>query len=144
MKKILILLLLIGCGPQWAKDPNAHVLVTSQYEDGPERIISNPDCNPQIDCTGKSDAQCAIALYEESGEFMEKGKAHASRELYLSASSEYMHAMCRLVEAEIRLRRAKLDNFEDYKTVMDFNLEEKVKARIKLCESNIRHYQWKR
>jgi hypothetical protein len=40
MKKLFILFLLISCGPQYVQDPNAHTIVTVQYENEPPKVIS--------------------------------------------------------------------------------------------------------
>ena len=107
MKKIFILFLLCGCGPQYVDDPNAYTVVTVQYEDGPVRVISpkGEECRPQLDCSNKNEAECAIALYNASEAFIKEGEGLADKNLYLSASVEYMQAMTRLSEAEIRIKR---------------------------------------
>jgi len=113
MKNLFFLIstiLIFSCGPQHIQDPNANVLVTWQYEDGPERIVLQNDCKPQLDCTSKSEAECAIALYYDSDRFVKKGEKLITKKLHLSARVEFIQAMCRLVEAEIRLKRAKTKN----------------------------------
>ena len=135
---------MLGCGPQYAKDPNAHVLVTWQYEDGPENIVLPDDCKPQLDCTDKSEAECSVALYHDSDKFIKQGDELIEKKLYLSASLEFMQALTRLSEAKIRLERAKLANFQDYQIVTNFGLEEKIDSKIKLCESRIRLTKWER
>ena len=145
MKYLIIALCVIsfvGCGPQYVQDPNASVLVTVQYEDGPVKNVPRENCKPQLDCTGKSEAECAVALYHDSDRFVKQGEKFIAKKLYLSARVEFMQAICRLVEAEIRLERAKLNNFEDYKIVMQFKLDDKVKQKIKFCERLIRFTQW--
>jgi len=139
---VMLSVFFIGCGPQYAKDPNANVLVTIQYEDGPERIRLDDDCKPQLDCTGKSEAECAVALYQDSERFVKEGEKLIAKKLYLSARVEFMQALTRLSEAEIRIERAKLNNYEDYKIVMQFKLDHKVKQRIMFCERLIRFTQW--
>ena len=145
MKKILLLLgtLLIACGPQYVRDPNTSVLVTSQYEDGPVKIILSENCNPQIDCSKKSEAECAVALYHDSDKFIEEGKNLIDKKLYVSAKIEFMQAMTRLAEAEIRLNRAKTTNYQDYQIVTQFNLDKKIKGKIQLCERLIRSTTWR-
>tara|TARA_R100000008_G_C3541517_1_gene145030 strand:+ start:501 stop:932 length:432 start_codon:yes stop_codon:yes gene_type:complete len=142
MKKLFILFLLISCGPQYAKDPNAHTVVTVSYEGGPERIVLPENCKPQLDCSKKTEAECAIALYKASESFIKEGEKLADKKLYLSASIEYMQAMTRLSEAEIRIKR--IDEFKQWKIVKDFKLEEKLKKRIKVCEKQIFLLRWKR
>ncbi len=136
----------ISCGPQYARDPNAHVLVTSKYENEPERIIwpRGKDCKPQLDCRNKSEAECAVALYYDSDKFIAEGKELTRKKLFLSATVEYMQALTRLSEAEIRLERAKTNNFEDYKVIMQFNLKEKIEEKIKFCKKSIANLKWKR
>ena len=140
----VLFFLIVSCGPKYVKDPNAKVLVTSQYENGPVKIILHDDCSPQLDCKDKSEAECAVALYHDSDNFIKEGQKLIEKKLYLSASLEFMQALTRLSEAEIRLKRAKLDNFQDYKMVMRFGLEKKIKERIKTCEKLIKFLQWKR
>ena len=140
----IFLFLIAGCGPQYVKDPNTRVLVTSQYEDGPVKIIFQDDCSPQLDCKNKSEAECAVALYHDSDNFIKEGHKLIEQKLYLSASLEFMQALTRLSEAEIRVERAKLDNFQDYQIVTQFNLQEKIKEKIKTCERLISHLKWKR
>ena len=135
---------IVSCGPQYVKDPNAKVLVTSQYEDGPVKIIFQDDCNPQLDCKDKSEAECAVALYHDSDNFIKEGKKLIEKKLYLSASLEFMQALTRLSEAKIRLDRAKLDNFQDYQIVTQFGLEKKLKDKIDTCEKLINFLKWKR
>lgn len=144
MKKLFILLVLCGCGPQFVQDPNAYTVVTSQYESGPERIISpkGEECRPQLDCSNKTEAECAIALYIASESFIREGEKLANKKLYLSASLEYMQAMTRLSEAEIRIKR--IDKFEQWKMVKDFELEKKLKERIILCKKQIFLLRWQR
>ena len=144
MKKIFILLLLCGCGPQYIDDPNARTVVTVQYEDGPMRVISpkGEECRSQLDCSSKNEAECAIALYNASEVFIKEGEGLAAKELYLSASVEYMQAMTRLSEAEIRIKR--IEDFKEWKMVQDFQLEQKLTERIKLCQQQIFLLKWKR
>ena len=142
MKKYFILFLLIGCGPQYIQDPNANVLVTYQYENGPVNIVFPENPKPQLDCSKKTEAECAIALYKASTKFIQEGKKLASKKLYLSASLEYIQAMTRLSEAEIRIKR--IDKYNQWKTIKDFNLEQKLKKRIELCEKQVFLLQWKR
>jgi len=148
MKKCLIsiILLLVACGPQYVKDPNANVLVTSQYENGPLTIHLPENCRPQLDCSQKTEAQCSIALYEASRKFMKEGEKLANKKLYLSASLEYMQALTRLSEAKIRVNKVKteLNDFIQWKQIENYNLEEKLKRTIKYCEKKVFLLQWKR
>jgi hypothetical protein len=60
-KRLLALVFLVfvtSCGPQYVQDPNARVIVTSQYESEPIKIISLGRCKPKVDCTNKSEAVC--------------------------------------------------------------------------------------
>ena len=148
MKNIFItsLFLFFSCGPQYVKDPNANVLVTVKYEDGPIKIVNIPGetCNKQYDCKEKKGAECAAALYNASGSFIEEGKKLYNKKLYLSAKLAYIQAMTRLSEAEIRLNKAKADNYEDWKIAVLFGLEKKIKDRIKFCQKQIYLLKWKR
>ena len=145
MKNILlpIMAVFLGCGPQYARDPNASVLVTSQYEDEPVRIILSDNCNPQLDCSKKSEAECAVALYYDSDKFIKEGKKLLDKKLYISAKVEFMQAMTRLAEAEIRLKRAKTANYQDYQIVTQLNLDKKIKGKIQMCEQLMRAADWR-
>ena len=135
MKWIITLLsiLLLACGPQYVQDPNATVFVTSEYDDG----FGNKEikwiypyldpslCKPQADCKNKDDLSCSIILYDDSYKYMKEGDKLASQGFYLSASIEYLQALSRLYEAEIRLGRAKHHQTGFYK---------KVQKRILKCE----------
>lgn len=149
MKKYAIMVVMIlACGPQYIPDPNSRTIVTSQYEDEPPRIILPSEigekCNPQLDCTGKSESDCAAALYNASAAFIEAGEDLEQRSLYLSATVEYMQALTRLSEAEIRLKRAKTTNYEDWKVAVLFGLEKKIKERIENCQRKINLLKWRR
>ena len=142
MKWLLIVLptLFIACGPQFVKDPNATVFVTSQYEDGFGNIEIkwvypwlNPKlCKPQADCKNKDDLSCSIILYNDSLKFMKEGDKLALKKLYLSASVEYLQARSRLYEAEIRLNRAEHANT---------GFMGKVQKRILECEKKYSLYK---
>ena len=133
-----------ACGPQYAKDPNANVLVTSQYEDGPVKIITNEkNCKSQVDCKNKTEAECAAALYNSSLSMIEQASEFTEKELYLSARLEYMHALCRLYEAEIRIKRAKTTNYTDFKVISTLKLDKLVAKSIAYCEKMRLKLQWK-
>ena len=110
----LLSVLLLACGPQYVQDPNATVFVTSEYDDGfgnkeIKWIYPHLDpsrCKPQADCKNKDDLSCAIILYDDSLKYMREGDKLASQYYYLSASIEYLQALSRLYEAEIRLNRS--------------------------------------
>ena len=147
--KIIILILtciFLSCGPQYVKDPNANVLVTSQYEDEPVKIIflNSDSCKRQIDCTNKSKSGCAVALYNDSKRIIKEAEKLENKELYLSAKIEYMIAMCRLIEAEILISQAKTDNYDDWVIVTTIGLEKIVKSKIKLCEKKLLVLDFKR
>jgi hypothetical protein len=147
VKRIIFALLLVcGCGPQFVEDPNAYVYVTSQYENEPPKVIypnSKSDCKPQLDCTGKTEVECAAGLYHASEAFMKEGEELGTKELYASARATHMQALCRLYEAEIKLNRGKLKQYTDWKLATTLGLEEKIQTRIKYCQRRYRHYQWK-
>ena len=144
--RIFALLIVCSCGPQFIEDPNAYVYVTSQYENEKPKVIypnEKSDCKPQLDCTGKSEVECAVALFHASEPFMNEGEVLGKKELYTSARVSYMQALCRLYEAEIRLNRGKLKQYTDWKLATTLGLEEKIQTRIKYCQRRYRHYQWK-
>lgn len=139
-----LLFMCFSCGPQHVHDPNANVLVTWQYEDGPETIVLQDNYKSQLDCTGKSEADCAAGLYNASETFIKEGQRLEEKEFYISATVEYLQAMTRLSEAEIRLNKAKTDSYEDWRIAVIFGLEEKIKKRIKYCQSRINSIKWRR
>jgi hypothetical protein len=49
--------------------------------------------------------------------------------------------MTRLSEAAIRIKR--IDEYNQWKIIKDFNLEKKIKKRIKACERQVFLLQWK-
>ena len=144
--RIFALLIVCACGPQFAEDPNAYVYVTSQYENQDPKVIysnKNSDCKPQLDCTGKSEVECAVGLFHAAEPYMDEGEELGTKELYVSARGSYMQALCRLYEAEIRLNRGKLEQYTDWKLANTLGLAEKLETRIKYCQRRYRHYQWK-
>tara|TARA_Y100000310_G_scaffold117882_1_gene116626 strand:+ start:314 stop:760 length:447 start_codon:yes stop_codon:yes gene_type:complete len=110
----LLPILLFACGPQYIQDPNATVFVTSEYDDGFGNLEINwiypfqdpALCKPQADCRNKDDLSCSVILYDDAYKYMKEGDKLASQHFYLSASIEYLQALSRLYEAEIRLNRA--------------------------------------
>jgi len=136
--------LVMSCGSQYVVNPNTQILVTSQYENEPERIISSTSCNSTASQRKMSEAECAVSLYHESEKFLNVGKKLMKKNLYVSAQTEFMKAISKLKEAKIRLNVAKTSNFDDYVIVMHFGLEKKVNERINLCERLLRSIKWQR
>ena len=144
MKWVLILLpvLSIACGPQYAQDPNATVFVSSEYDDGFGNLeikwiypfLEPEKCKSQVNCKNKDNLSCSIILYDDAFKYMKEGDKLAFQGLYLSASIEYMQALSRLYEAEIRLNRA-----QHAKT----GFLKKVQKRILKCEQTRRIYKKK-
>ena len=146
MKYVMLSFLLIACGPYWADpDPNANVLVTSQYENEPVMIILLPSekHKPQFDCKEKRGAECAAALYNNAQLFIAEGERLTKKKLFLSAQVEYMQALTRLSEAEIILNKAKTENYEDWSVAVTMGLEKKIKEKIKICQRSIFLLKWK-
>lgn len=141
---LLISMFLVSCGHQYPYNPNANVAATVQYENGPPKLILSPNYRPQHNCGTKKGADCAAALYNESLRFIKEADALAKKELYLSATLSTMQAMTRLSEADIRLKKAKTENYSDWKVAVILGLEKKIKEKIKLCEKKINLYKWKR
>ena len=139
---VVLIFFFLGCGPQYLDDPNSYVLVTSQYEDEPVEIVRTSKCKPMVDCTNKTKAECAIAHYHDAQQYIYKGEEMASKRLYMSASLEYILALCRLEAAKILSNEAKLSNFKEYKRVISANLEEKIKEKIALCDRKISSLRW--
>ena len=139
----LICLLIVGCAPYYADDPNSHTLVTSRYENSPEEITSVSKCKPMVDCTSKTLAECSISHYNSSDKYVREGERLITKKLYLSAKIEFMQAICRLEVADILLEQAKLDNFQDYLIIIRLGLKQKIKDKIKLCDKRISFLRWK-
>ena len=135
MKWIITLLpiLLLACGPQYVQHPNATVFVTSEYDDGFGNLevrwiypyLDPSLCKPQANCKNKDDLSCAVILYDDSLKYMKEGDKLAAQNFYLSASIEYLQALSRLYEAEIRLKRAQH---------AETGLMAKVQKRILKCK----------
>jgi len=140
----ILLFFCTSCAPYYPPDPNASTIVTVQYENEPPRVILNSECRSQYDCGKKTGANCAAALYNESLKFLNEADGLADKKLYLSATLSTMQAMTRLSEAEITLKKAKTDNFEDWKVAVVMGLEKKIEEKLKLCQRKIDLYNWKR
>ena len=143
MRILIICLMLSACGPQYAEDPNARILVTSRYENGPEKIVRTSNCKPMVDCTTKTHAECAVAHYHASFQFIRDGEEFIGKELYVSARIEFMQAICRLEAAKILLEEAKLNNFQEYRVVTQFGLQQKINEKITLCDRKLNFLRWK-
>jgi len=130
-----IFLIAAACGPQFLSDPNANVILTSQYEDGPITIHWSNNSKPQIDCKEKSEIKCAAALYKDALALMISGEKLAENKLYLSASLDYMLALTRLTEAEIRTNRIKNWKVEEIK------FRQKIKKQINFCKIKINSFR---
>ena len=126
-----IFLIAAACGHRFLSDPNANVILTSQYENGPITIHWSNNSKPQIDCKEKSEIKCATELYKEALALMISGEKLAEKKLYLSASLDYMLALTRLTEAEIRTNRIKNWKVEEIK------LRQKIKKQINFCKIKI-------
>ena len=138
----LLSILLLACGPQYVQDPNATVFVTSEYEDGFGNVevkwihpFQDPALyKPQADCKDKDDLSCSIVLYDDSLKYMKEGNKLAGQNLHLSACIEYLQALSRLYEAEIRLDRSQHAGT---------GFMAKVQKRILTCEKTLRTYEMK-
>jgi hypothetical protein len=140
----LLMFLCVSCGPKYVQDPNAYVLVTSQYENERERIVSS-ECKPKFDCCEKEKgANCAALLYNRSGSYIIQGTNLAGKNLFTAAVIEYMKASALLKKARIILIASKTENFEDWKIAVMLGLENKIEERIKLCDQKISSYKWRR
>ena len=141
----LTLLFVSACGPQYVQNPNANVIVISQYEDESPKIVLSPnsDCNLKTICDTKTGANCAAFLYRQSESFIQEGKKLITKKLYLSAQLEYMQALSHLSIGEIVLKKSKTESYEDWEIAVTLGLEKKIKERIELCEKQIRLLRWK-
>ena len=147
--KILILFLLAffvtSCRIWHPPDPNANTIVVSRYLDEDPKIIlpAGAPCKQQVDCTGKTKGECSVALYNDAVEIMDKATALEDKKLFLSAKLEYMIAVCRLSAAEILYKQALTEKFQDFQIIQTFKLKEKIKLKLKKCDSKILSLGWK-
>jgi hypothetical protein len=77
IKRLLVLATLVfatSCGPQYIQSPNTRVIVTSQYESEPIKIISLGKCKPKVDCTNLSEVACT----KEKLKFCREEMRHAA------------------------------------------------------------------
>lgn len=139
-----VLMFFNGCTAHHPTDPNANTIVTYQYQNGPVNIVLQDKHKSQIDCSDKTLATCAIALYIDSEKYINKGKNLTSKKLYLSATVEYLQALTRLSVAKIKAKEAKLKNYGEFKQVIEYNLEHKIDTRSKYCNSQIERLRWMR
>ena len=141
IKYVLPFVFVFGCAHQPTLDPNAVVCVSSQYENEPENF-HGCGVNFHKICKNKRGAECSAALYNNAQENISEAVILAKRKLYLSASLEYMQALSKLTEAEIRLNNAKLSNFADWQIAVMMGLETKIKKGISVCERRINRLKW--
>ena len=120
---ILIIFFLAACGPQYVQDPNASVAVTYQIDGGPPQLVLRDDCKSQSQCEGKTGAECAASLYHDALKFIKEAEMLEDKKMFLSARVEYLQALGRLFEAEIRLKEAKVTNYKDWKVAVVMALE---------------------
>jgi len=140
---ISLTLFLYSCGPQYVQGPNAHVLVASKYENKPEKIIIPNNSKPQYNYEEKKGAKYALILYNNALTLIEEAKGLAAKKMYLSAVLSYTQALTHLIEAEIRLKKSKTINYEDYRIAVTDGLEKKIEEKIKFCKKQIFLLQWK-
>jgi len=132
---VFVWLLTAACAAQFVADPNSSTVVTYSYDGEEEQIVMPEEgCKPQLDCTGKTEEQCAVALVEDSQKYITEGDEMVQKEYYLSASVEYMQAMSRLVEAEIRLKRVNPQH----------PLQNDIRKQINYCRIQVKRVQWLR
>ena len=124
----------VACATQFMPDPNANTVLTVQYEDEAPRIVLRDDCKAQLDCAGKTEEQCAIALFEDSQKYIDEGEKMEQKKFYLTATVEYMQAMSRLIEAEIRLKRVNPLH----------PLQDDIRRRMNHCRIKVKKIQWTR
>jgi len=137
----------MACGHTYPHDPNSVVVVTVKEPGAAEeRIVLPPEssCKPQFNCGKNKGAACAAALYNDALKYISEGRTFEEKKFHLSAKVSYLQAMCRLVEAEIRLNNAKTTNYEDWKIAVVAGLEKKIKEKIKLCRKRNFLLEWNR
>ena len=141
---ILIIFSLAACGPQYVQDPNASVVVTYQIDGGPPQLVLRNDSKSQSQCADKTGADCAASLYHDALKFIQEGEMLEDKKMLLSARVEYLQALGRLIEAEIRLKEAKVTNYKDWKVAVVLGLEKKIQKKIKYCKRKNFLLEWQR
>ena len=145
---LIVLCVLVGCfsNSSHLDDPNALVVVTSQYEGSAEKIIlpSTENCSPSYDCADKKGANCATALYNNALDYIESAIKLERKEMYLAARVEFLMATCRLIRAQSVLNDAKLTNYNDWKVAHILGLDDKIKNKMKFCQQRTLYLEWRR
>jgi hypothetical protein len=145
---LILFFIYAGCSSNssYLNDPNASVVVTSQYEGSAEKIIlpSTQNCSPPFNCADKKGANCAVALYHNALTYIEKANKLEKQEMYLSARVEYLMATCRLMRAQTMLNDAKLTNYTDWKIATVMGFEQKIQNKIKFCRRRGLYLDWSR
>ena len=151
LKSALIMIgfaILFGCSSNSSHldDPNALVIVTSQYEGSAEKLILPPTkkCSPPFDCADQHGANCAAALFENALEHIAKADEMQINDMPMAARVEYLMAECRLTEAQSVLKESKLTNYIDFKIATSLGLEAKIKRKIQYCQRQGMSLQWRR
>jgi hypothetical protein len=141
---ILLFFFLGSCSHSLPSNSNGHTLVTPQYDGGAQEIMLARNCKPQFNCGDKTGGECAAALYSDGQKQLTEATELEDKKLYVSARLQYIIAMCRYIEAEIRLKHAKTTNYEDWKVAVILGLEKKVKEAIEYCQRKVYILQWRR
>tara|TARA_B100001778_G_C18402932_1_gene545055 strand:- start:265 stop:669 length:405 start_codon:yes stop_codon:yes gene_type:complete len=100
-------------------------------------------CQTNLNCNKKNTVECAVKLYLGSKNLFVDAQANLNKKLYLSAKTNLRKALCCLEKAKNKIKEAKLANYNDYKAIMDFKLETKVKSHISIYQSFLRRIRWK-
>lgn len=145
---VIVFGMLFGCSSNssYLDDPNALVIVTSQYEGSAEKLIlpSTKKCSPPFNCAENKGANCAAALYNDALDHISEGRDLELKGMYMAARVEYLMAECRLIEAQSVLKKAKLTNYIDFKIATSMGLESKIKRKIQYCQRQSMSLQWRR
>ena len=139
---------LFGCSSNSTHldDPNALVIVTSQYEGSAEKLILPPTnkCSPPFDCAEQKGANCAAALFHDALKHIKLADELQLKDMPMAARVEYLMAECRLTEAQSVLKESKLTNYIDFKIATSMGLEVKIKRKIQYCQRQGMSLQWRR
>jgi len=145
---VIVFGMLFGCSSNssYLDDPNALVIVTSQYEGSAEKLIlpSTKKCSPPFNCAENKGANCAAALYNDALDHISEGRDLELKGMYMAARVEYLMAECRLIEAQSVLKKAKLTNYIDFKIAASLRLDIKIKQKIEYCQRKSLSLEWSR
>jgi hypothetical protein len=149
MKNMFFLIFVLSaCGPFYSDNLNNRTEAVLKNKNNKDRIIilSANGQNPEISCIPSDHMECSLSLYTAAGWHMANGESLVEKKLFLSAYSEYLHAMVNLSEAEIHIKKAKEKDLATFSKIKEMDLEKKIKERLAICKSKhdiLKLYIWR-